>query len=362
MAQQRSLGYMKRLFSICIFLSALILTLLTGLVAVPKAAHADEPQKCDRYVLPVTLSPLELITYHVTGWLCYQGSLSQHHAVQLLVHGGTYGHIYWNYTYQPDMYSYVQYMTKAGYATFNFDRIGVGESDHPSAALVTIQADAYVLSQLVSDLKTGAYGGPAFQKILLVGHSVGSAISIAEAANPQFAHVDGVILSGFLHFVDPVEVVRLANDIYPANLDPDPRFKDLPPGYFTTKPSTRGQIFYDLPNADSQVIATDEQTKETITDNEFTTFFSIANSPLSQNIKVPVLEVVGQDDALFCLGTFSCTNRDTVQRYESTYYAPQAQLQLLVIPQAGHDLNLQKTASTGWYPQALTWILAHIYQ
>ena len=110
------------------------------------------------------------------------------------------------------------------------------------------------------------------------------------------------------------------------------------------------------------MIATDEQTKETITDDEFTTFFSIANSPLSRNIQVPVLEVVGQDDALFCLGTFSCTNRDTVQRYESTYYAPQAQLQLLVIPQAGHDLNLQKTASTGWYPQALTWILAHIYQ
>jgi len=362
MAQQHSLGYMKRLFSTCVFLSALILTLITGLLAVPTAVHADEPLQCDRYVLPVTLSPLNLTIYHVAGWLCYQGSLSQHHAVQLLVHGGTYGHIYWDFTYQPAMYSYVQYMTNAGYATFNLDRIGVGESDHPLPALVTIQVDAYVLSQLVSDLTTGAYGGPAFQKVLLVGHSVGSAISIAEAANPQFAHVDGVILSGFLHFVDPVEVARLANDIYPADQDPDPRFKDLPPGYFTTKPNTRGQIFYDLPNADPQVIATDEQTKETITDNEFTTFFSIANSPLSRYIQVPVLEVVGQDDALFCLGTFSCTNRDTVQRYESTYYAPQAQLQLRVIPQAGHDLNLQKTASTVWYPQALTWIQAHIYQ
>src|SRR5260370_13541866 len=110
-----------------------------------------------------------------------------------------------------------------------YDRLGDGVSDHPVPELVTIQAEAYVLSQLVTDLKTGAYGGPAFQKVLLVGHSVGSAISIAEAANPQLAHVDGVILSGFLHFVDPVEVARLANDIYPASLDPDPRFKDLPP-------------------------------------------------------------------------------------------------------------------------------------
>jgi len=361
MVQQHSYGYMKRLFSTCVFLSALILTLITGLVAVPTAVHSDEPHQCDIYVLPVTLSALNLTIYHVAGWLCYQGSLSQHHTVQLLVHGGTYGHIYWDFTYQPALYSYVQYMTKAGYATFNFDRIGVGESDHPLPALVTIQADAYVLSQLVTDLKTGAYGGPAFQKVLLVGHSVGSAISIAEATNPQFAHVDGVILSGFLHFVDPVEVVRLANDIYPANQDPDPRFKDLPPGYFTTKPNTRGQIFYYLPNADPQVIGTDEQTKETITDNEFTTFFSIANSPLSRYIQVPVLDVVGQNDALFCLGTFSCTNSDAVKQYESIYYAPQAQLQLLVIPHSGHDLNLQKTASTVWYPQALTWIQAHMY-
>jgi pimeloyl-ACP methyl ester carboxylesterase len=195
---------------------------------------------------------------------------------------------------------------------------------------------------------------------LLVGHSVGSAISIAEAANSQYAHVDGIILTGFLHFVDPNELVTISNDIYPANQDPDPRFKALPPGYLTTKPNTRGQIFYYLPNSDAQAIGTDEQTKETITDNELTTFFSIAASPLSQRIQVPVLVVVGQYDNIFCLGTFSCTNSDTVKQYESAYYAPQAQLQLLVIPQAGHDLNLQKTASTAWYPQAITWIKTHV--
>jgi len=108
------------------------------------------------------------------------------------------------------------------------------------------------------------------------------------------------------------------------------------------------------------VIGTDEQTKETITDSEFTTFFSIANSQLSKGIHVPVLVVVGQYDNIFCLGTFSCTNTDAVKQYEAAYYTLQAQLQLLVIPQAGHDLNLQKTASTAWYPQAITWIQAFI--
>ena len=72
--------------------------------------------------------------------------------------------------------------------------------------------------------------------------------------------------------------------------------------------------------------------------------------------------VVGEEDAIFCLGTFSCINHVSMQQYESAYYALQAQLQLLVIPQAGHDLNLQKNASTDWFPQALTWVQAHIYQ
>jgi hypothetical protein len=59
---------------------------------------------------------------------------------------------------------------------------GDGESDHPTPELVTIQSDACVLSLLIGDLRTGAYGGPAFQHVVLVGHSVGSAISVYEVA------------------------------------------------------------------------------------------------------------------------------------------------------------------------------------
>src|SRR5260370_28684604 len=98
MTQQHSRCSMKHLFSTCALLSALILTLLAGLLVVPTAIHADEPHQCDRHVLPVTLSPLGLTVYHVVGWLCYQGSLAQYHAVQLLVHGATYSHIYRDFT------------------------------------------------------------------------------------------------------------------------------------------------------------------------------------------------------------------------------------------------------------------------
>ncbi|MEO7022219.1 MAG: alpha/beta fold hydrolase [Ktedonobacteraceae bacterium] len=293
---------------------------------------------------------------HVAAWLCYNqapGSL-----VQLTVHGSTYNHSYWDFSCpacQSGNYSYAQNMGQMGYATFNYDRLGFGASDRPLPELVTIQSDAYVLSQLISDLKTGSYGGPAFQKVVLVAHSVGSAISIDEAANPILARPDGVILTGFIHFVDPIEVALLGTEIHPTLLDPDLRFRGLLLGYLTTDPGTRGQIFYYKPNADPNVIAEDESTKDTITDSEFATFFTIEATTLSQLIHVPVLEVLGQNDNLFCLGTFDCTNSENVQDYEAAFFSPDAHLQVLIIPQAGHDLNLQKNASI-WENAAGQWI------
>ncbi|MGH2507959.1 MAG: hypothetical protein ACRDHZ_11235, partial [Ktedonobacteraceae bacterium] len=99
----------------------------------------------------------------------------------------------------------------------------------------------------------------------------------------------------------------------------------------------------------------DESTKDTATDSEFATFFTIAASTLSQAIHVPVLEVVGQNDGIFCIGTFNCTNSENVQDYEAAFFAPDAHLQVMTIPQAGHDLNLQLNASL-WESAAAQWI------
>lgn len=342
------------LFSISLLSSSLFL--VTHSPTSSAQADTNTPQ-CNRYVIPVHISALDqLTTYHVAAWLCYNqtpGSL-----VQLTVHGATYNHTYWDFSCpncESGNYSYTQYMGQLGYTVFNYDRLGDGESDHPLPELVTIQSDAYVLSQLISDLRTGSYGGPAFQKVILVGHSVGSAISIAEASDASLTPPDGVILTSFIHFVDPVEVTFLGTEVHPADLDPDPRFQGLPPGYITTDPGTRGQIFYYLPNADPNVITEDENTKDTATDSEFTSFFSIAASPISQSIHVPVLEVVGQYDNIFCFGTFDCTNTANVQQYEASFFAPDAHLQVQIIPQAGHDLNLQLNASV-WESAAAQWI------
>ena len=354
--QRGGTHFSLRKIAVCLVLFVVLVSALIGrLVFFPPAvARANGTSTCNQHVMPVKLSPLGLVTYNVVGWLCYKGSLQQYQLVQVLVHGATYNHSYWDFPYQPETYSYAEAMVNAGYAVFNYDRLGVGMSNHPLPELVTIQADAYVLHQIIQDLRSGKIEGYAFPKVFLVGHSVGSAISIDEAAT--YADVNGVLLSGFLHFVDPAVVTQLATDAYPADLDLHFQGLGLPPGYLTTVPNSRGQLFYDLSNASSQVIATYEATKDTVTDSEFASFFTISNSPISQLIQVPVLEAVGQYDNIFCLGTFACTNSASVRNYEALYFSPQAHLQVIVIPNAGHDLNLQLNAPTSWYPQAIRWI------
>lgn len=352
------------LYNVVIVFCILVLLPLTGFLSASSGSRAEAasaPAQCNRYVIPVHESALDLVTHHIVAHLCYPQNPGS--VVQVLVHGGTYGHIYWDFSClacQTNNYSYVQYMAQAGYTTFNYDRLGYGESDHPLPELVTVQMAAYVLSQLITDLRTGAYGGPAFQKVILVGHSIGSAIVVEEASDSTLAHPDGVILSGFLHFLDTAKLSLFLTDLHPADVDPNPRFSGLLPGYITTIPGSRGQIFYDLANTDPQVIAQDEATKETVTDSEvLTTFTTIATSTISQKINVPVLEAVGQFDNLFCLGTFSCTNNSSVIQNEAPFYSSAAQLDVIVIPQAGHDLNLQLNAVSTWYPQVAQWLQKH---
>jgi pimeloyl-ACP methyl ester carboxylesterase len=73
--------------------------------------------------------------------------------------------------------------TDAGYAVFNYDRIGGGDSDHPVAVdSLTVESSAFVLHQVIADLRASLVGGIAFGTVITVGHSFGSATAMVEAA------------------------------------------------------------------------------------------------------------------------------------------------------------------------------------
>ena len=137
--------------------------------------------------------------------------------------------------------------------------------------------------------------------------------------------------------------------MYPASSDPET--SSAPPLYFTTLPGTRGEFFYNLPDADPRVIDEDEATKQTVTLGELDTF--VDGFGATPAIQVPVLVAVGDDDALFCDAP-SCTAGDTLAR-EAPYYSTQAKLETYALPGSGHSMNLHSNARQ-WYDVANDWI------
>jgi pimeloyl-ACP methyl ester carboxylesterase len=308
---------------------------------------------CSETSLPVSLAPGETTQYQVYGQLCSPPGAANR-SVQVLVSGNTYNRSYWDFSYPG--YSYVNAITQAGFATFNIDRIGVGNSSRPPADQVTVQSNAYVLHQINQALRNGTVNGTAFNQIVNVGHSFGSITAIETAS--QYGGIDGVILTGFLHNINPTYVADATASLYPAQLDPHFSNQDLPEGYLTTIPGARSRLFHNAANADPQVIALDEATKDTLTTGEIATTGEAFFSNKSKQIKVPVLLAIGQKDYPFCTGNI-CNSAASVAAFESAFFSPEANLQTYILPNAGHDINLALNVGD-WFHAARQWSARYI--
>ncbi len=319
---------------------------------VPSSVRAEEGGlRCEEVSFGVSLAPGETTVHNVFGVLCSRGSFHGK-TIQIALHGATYSHLYWDWPFQPETYSYMRRATAAGYAVLNLDRIGIGQSDHPPAGDVTIQANAYVVHQIVQALRSGdlvvpSFGRIAADRVALVGHALGSAVSIQEAAT--YGDVDGVVLTGVSHTVTPV-LGSILGSFYPAGLDPRFAGQGIPAGYLTSQPGNRG-VFYHLPSADPLVLAIDEQTKETVTTGELGT--AVPALGLSGGVHVPVLVAVGDLDRSFC-GPPSCTASGSLA-IEPSFYPPDACAEAVAIPDAGHSLNLHFQAPLA-YDAILEWM------
>ena len=113
-----------------ITVAATVVTAALAAAAVTPAASAHAgglpAPTCAAYALPVRIADPGPADQTMWGQLCYRGD-REPGTVQLLVHGATYNHLYWNFPYGNGYYSYVDAATAAGYATFDIDRIGAWE-------------------------------------------------------------------------------------------------------------------------------------------------------------------------------------------------------------------------------------------
>jgi pimeloyl-ACP methyl ester carboxylesterase len=275
--------------------------------------------------------------------------------LQVLIHGASLNRGYWDFPFMPQRYSYVRHANAAGFATLAIDRLGTGESDRPPGELVSVHAAASTIHQIVTAVRDGAVRDQSnrpikFRRVVLVGHSFGSNISWTEAG--IYGDVDGLVLTAISHDQNPPAAPLTMTLAWPAQLDPKFAGSGIPSGYLTTIPGARAALFYHLPGADPAVIAVDEQvTKDTLPVgmlfDQFTTY------GLTQNIHVPVLNVVGDFDTLACQLP-SCTASGSIAN-EGSFYPADACYTQLIVPDTGHATNLHLNAPT-WFATAQEWV------
>lgn len=297
---------------------------------------------CQHTVIPVALGPGQPTNQTIDGTFCRPPDwpIGDTAAIDVLVAGATYNHLYWDWPQQPALYSYVTKTLQNGRATFNYDRIGTGQSSHPLSAQITLDADAYILHQIVNWLRANT---AQTVHIHAIGHSLGSGVVMAEAASYQ--DVDRVVLTGILHSPG-VGLTGAFASFQPALLDPLFFGSGYDIGYLTTLPGTRGRSFY-ASTADPNVIAYDETHKDVIAGGEFSAFGIFLLPPLvnaASHITAPVMEIAGQQDALVCSGLVDCTDAEAVYRNEAPYFPHAAQFAVYTVPATGHDLALHPSA------------------
>jgi pimeloyl-ACP methyl ester carboxylesterase len=323
--------------------------LATPLEAAPGtrlATAAEMPGvHCQRTVIPVKLAPDGWLDFDVVGELCSTGDLDGQ-VLQVLVSGSGYGSIYWDFSYQPETYSYARAALQAGYATFNFYRLGMGESDHPLGLMLRVDNQAYVLSQVIANLRAAH----DFAAVVTVGHSFGSVIAIAHSlAHPD--QVAGVVLTGFAHNTNPGFVTAMRTGVDLAALKGPFAGRIVDPTYLVSKAATRGTTFYTRGNTDPLVIATDELNRQTTAVAEAVTA-SKYFGPQSRGLQVPVFLLLGEDDFVVCGGELDCRDHASAIAHEQKFFPPAACLEMVVLDNTGHDSALHRNA-----PQAFALIL-----
>jgi pimeloyl-ACP methyl ester carboxylesterase len=306
-----------------------VFVLLAATLSVPAPAQAATT--CEDLYVPVTVA---LLPQTMHGRLCTPAGAS---TVAVLIPGGTYNASYWDIGYTPEVRSFRRAVNQAGIATLALDRLGTGRSSKPLSALLSASVQATAAHAVVQAVR------PRFAKVVIGGHSIGSAMAMIEAG--RYRDVDGVLVTGMTHRMNLVSVIPTLAQMIPAPLDPGVPGRDA--GYLTTDPGTRYAAFHTPGPRDDAALAYDESTKDVFAATEAVDSLTLTTviTPASQRITAPVLLVVGNDPN-FCgiLGS-DCSSPQALRASEAPFFGT-SQLQTYILNGYGHAINYAPNAPT----------------
>ncbi|KAN0102813.1 hypothetical protein V8E51_011126 [Hyaloscypha variabilis] len=216
-----------------------------------------------------------------------------------------------------------------GYTTFNYDRLGVGLSDHPDP-LQVVQAEleiaiAHGISEL---LRSGALAANKFEKVVAVGHSYGSIVTYGWTKEyPQ--DMNAAVLTA-------LDLASVVNPIL---------YSELPAGYITSSTITGLQFsFFRWPAYDEKIFYNAWENAQPLTLAEFLSGASILASP-NTNFTGPVDVVDGEHDQTNCAGNCLLPVDQTAAAITNFYPAASKGSEHYIAPGSGYFVNYHYAAT-----------------
>lgn len=277
-------------------------------------------------------------TYDIYAHLCLPSATAKPKAVQFLTHGIGFDGYYWDFA---PGYSYVDAAAANGFATFFYDRLGVGQSSHPDA-LEVVQAaiQVEIANELIGMLRKGTFSNMAFGQVAALGHSFGSIITSGLVAQYP-ASVDAFVETAFSVNSSSLAPFTFGLDFGIANVNMPSKFGSLPNGYLTVANNMSLQLGFFHYNGFANDILQQAyaQTQTTSLGEMFSQFTAIKHAP---NYMGLAAVVDGAEDLAFCYGNCSYPVNHAQQalslvpkaRNTTTYLAPNT----------GHGVNLHYSA------------------
>ncbi|KUJ07790.1 uncharacterized protein LY89DRAFT_765843 [Mollisia scopiformis] len=290
-------------------------------------------------------------TFSINAQLCVPNN-STKNVLQIATHGFGFEKRYWDSELHPELYSYVEASLAAGYSILTYDRLGVGRSDKPDAYDI-VQGSVQV--EIIKELTLMARAGslttsssiqntaiPKFDKIVLVGHSLGSALTLGVLT--KYGNlVEGAVSTGFI-----IEgVTGLVSDDafgleYAASNDPQ-RFSDRGSGYMVqATQSNAQQIFFKKGHFEQEMLEYAVSIKETGTVGDFVSLGLVLGQPALE-FTGPLLFALGEYDYAICNG--NCTGFYDLPALKSSLFPNATDLTAHVQPGSGHALTMHTNAT-----------------
>lgn len=274
--------------------------------------------------------------------------------LQVLVHGWTYNHTYWDpYGAGKPGRSYARFMAKKGYVVLALDLLGTGASSVPDGAKLNFTENVNSLVQVLTPIRLQHHlQNNRIRHIALVGHSGGTILSVLTAGTvPPLA--DFLIATGWSYAPHQV----FSRDIIDAALQQTP--------YIRFPSELRTALFYYTPTAKPRRIAFDnnhladqfplgalQEGLPLLTALDEGRIDLINAVSLVDQVKVPVLVQLGDMDAIA---------KPLIPENEKTLYSGSPDVTIQVLENIGHSLNLHNDRKTGWR-QINRWLKDQLFQ